>query len=199
MVLAFVAIFVASGVGMGGGGILVPMYTLLLAFPSKSAVALSNITIFGGSIVNVAIYFRRKHPLADRPLIDWDLIMVMEPVTILGALTGSFINKLLPGWLTSIFLVIVLTIATYRLMKKALKLYQKESTEMEGEMEENIQEGVNDLVLNNDIGSDFKGDDGMILRPESPDIKRELWAPPSYSPLSFLARLFSPRVGRTSV
>jgi len=193
MVLAFVAIFVASGVGMGGGGILVPMYTILLAFPSKSAVALSNITIFGGSIVNVAIYFRRKHPLADRPLIDWDLIMVMEPVTILGALAGSFINKLLPGWLTSIFLVIVLTITTYRLLKKAIKLYQKESTDMEGTLEATVEEGVSDLVLNDDMDADFKEDDGMSLRPDSPNIKRELGAQSSYSPLSFFARLFSPR------
>mmetsp|Transcript_33324 Transcript_33324/g.46619 ORF Transcript_33324/g.46619 Transcript_33324/m.46619 type:complete len:557 (+) Transcript_33324:56-1726(+) len=193
MVLAFVAIFVASGVGMGGGGILVPMYTILLAFPSKSAVALSNITIFGGSIVNVAIYFRRKHPLADRPLIDWDLIMVMEPVTILGALAGSFINKLLPGWLTSIFLVIVLTITTYRLLKKAIKLYQKESTDMEGTLEATVEEGVSDLVLNDDMDADFKEDDGMSLRPDSRNIKRELGAQSSYSPLSFFARLFSPR------
>lgn len=78
--ITFVAIFVASGVGMGGGGILVPLFTLMLSVPSKvgsfvdrvggfthfglcqTAVPLSNITIFGGSIVNVVAYLYRKHP-----------------------------------------------------------------------------------------------------------------------------------------
>ncbi len=29
----------------------------------------------------------------DRPLIDWDLIIVMEPATILGALVGGYMNR----------------------------------------------------------------------------------------------------------
>lgn len=36
---------------------------------------------------------RGRHPLADRPLVDWDLILIMEPLTIGGALAGSFLNK----------------------------------------------------------------------------------------------------------
>ncbi len=39
---------------------------------------------------------RRRHPSADRPLVDWDLILIMEPLTIGGALAGSFLNKV--GW-----------------------------------------------------------------------------------------------------
>jgi hypothetical protein len=35
----------------------------------------------------------RRHPLRRGPLIDWDLILVMEPSTILGALLGGYLNK----------------------------------------------------------------------------------------------------------
>ena len=35
----------------------------------------------------------RRHPTLPRPLIDWDLIMVMEPTTMLGALLGGYLNK----------------------------------------------------------------------------------------------------------
>lgn len=39
-------------------------------------------------------YLPQAHPLhRGRPLIDWDLVMVMEPSTILGALVGGYINK----------------------------------------------------------------------------------------------------------
>jgi len=56
-------------------------------------VALSNLTIVGGALANFAFNVNRRHPSGDKPLIDWDLIMVMEPTTILGALLGSYINK----------------------------------------------------------------------------------------------------------
>jgi uncharacterized membrane protein YfcA len=57
------------------------------------AVALSNIAIVGGAIVNFAFNVRKRHAYFKRPLIDWDLILVMEPATILGALIGGYFNK----------------------------------------------------------------------------------------------------------
>jgi hypothetical protein len=66
---------------------------LLPGFDPGSAVALSNITIVGGALSNFLFNVRRRHPSGTRPLIDWDLIMVMEPSTILGALLGGYLNK----------------------------------------------------------------------------------------------------------
>lgn len=40
----------------------------------------------------------RRHSLKDGPLIDWDLIMVMEPVTILGTILGGYLNKVDPSY-----------------------------------------------------------------------------------------------------
>lgn len=62
-------------------------------FSTNIAVALSNITIVGGSIANFAINVGKRHHFLDRPLIDWDLIVVMEPATILGALAGGYLNR----------------------------------------------------------------------------------------------------------
>ena len=61
-------------------------------FPMGGAVALSNVTIFGGALVNAAFNFGARHPFKDAPLVDWDLALVMEPSTILGALAGTYIN-----------------------------------------------------------------------------------------------------------
>lgn len=72
---------IAAAGGIGGGGILVPIYILVLRFSPKYAVPLSNITIFGGAITNTILNMKKRHPLADRPLVDWDLILVMEPLT----------------------------------------------------------------------------------------------------------------------
>ena len=42
---------------------------------------------------NTIFAAKARHPLADRPLLDWTLILVMEPTTIVGAVLGAFINK----------------------------------------------------------------------------------------------------------
>jgi hypothetical protein len=65
----------------------------LAGFTPAQAVALSNITILGGSLANFMANSSRRHPLLNRPLIDWDLILVMEPTTMLGALLGGYLNK----------------------------------------------------------------------------------------------------------
>eukprot|EP00466_Bigelowiella_natans_P016887 jgi/Bigna1/80325/fgenesh1_pg.70_\ len=139
--LAFLTVFIASGVGVGGGGILVPLYTLVLGV-GRAAVPLSNATIFGASIVNLVLYGRERHPIAQRPLVDWDLILAMEPMTIVGALVGSYLNKVLPSWFTSICLTTVLTLTTYRMIAKANKVHSRELQSLKAAVRANAENQV---------------------------------------------------------
>jgi uncharacterized membrane protein YfcA len=118
---------VAAGGGIGGGGILVPIYILVMGFSPKHAIPLSNVTVFGGAIANVLLNMPKRHPIADRPLVDWDLILVMEPLTIAGALLGAFLNKLLPELLLTVLLVLLLSSTAYDTLKRAIKMYKKET------------------------------------------------------------------------
>lgn len=105
---------------------LVPLYIIVAGFDPKVAVALSNVTIFGSAISNVALAASRRHPHHDKPLIDWSLIMIMEPPVIAGAVVGSLINKLLPSLVVTIFLVLTLSFMAKRTMTKGLKLWREE-------------------------------------------------------------------------
>ena len=80
-------LLVAAAGGIGGGGILVPLLMLVYGFAPKYAVPLSNFTIVGSSITNMVLNIPKRHPDADRPLVDWDLILVMEPLTMAGAVS----------------------------------------------------------------------------------------------------------------
>jgi uncharacterized membrane protein YfcA len=91
---------------------------------------LSNITVFGGAISNFILNVKKRHPLADRPLIDWDLILVMEPLTIAGALLGAFLNKLLPELFLTVMLVLLLGFTAYTSLKQAVKMYKVESRKL---------------------------------------------------------------------
>jgi len=125
--LAILGLMLAAGGGIGGGGILVPIYILVLQFPTKEAIPLSNVTVFGGAVANTILNVRKRHPLADRPLIDWNIIMSMEPLTILGSLFGANLNKLLPEKAIVVLLVILLSLTAYKTLSKAQKLYETET------------------------------------------------------------------------
>eukprot|EP00752_Nemacystus_decipiens_P012021 g10656.t1 len=127
IVLAACGLMIAAAGGIGGGGILVPIYILVLRFSPKYAVPLSNITIFGGAITNTFLNMKKRHPLADRPLVDWDLILVMEPLTIGGALVGSFIQKVLPEIVLTLSMILLLLATADRTLRKGVKAFKKES------------------------------------------------------------------------
>ena len=126
--LAAFIILLAASSGIGGGALLVPLYLIIMRFPTTAAIALSNITIVGGTLVNFVINITRLHPLfpPPTPLINWNLILVMEPSTILGAVLGGYINKVLPAWVTTLALALLLTLITERLLKRARALEQQE-------------------------------------------------------------------------
>lgn len=127
---AALGLILAAGGGIGGGGILVPIYILILGFLPKHAIPLSNVTVFGGAIANTMRNWSKRHPTADRPLIDWDLIVVMEPPTLAGALVGANLNKMLPETVVAVLLVLLLSFTSYNTLKKAQKMHQKETEEI---------------------------------------------------------------------
>ncbi|MED6141522.1 hypothetical protein PIB30_104281, partial [Stylosanthes scabra] len=77
VVLATVIGFLGSAFGtvggVGGGGIFVPMLTLLVGFDTKSAAALSKCMIMGASASSVWYNLRVPHPTKEVPILDYDL------------------------------------------------------------------------------------------------------------------------------
>jgi len=120
-------LLVAAAGGIGGGGILVPLLMLIYGFSPKYAVPLSNFTIVGSSITNMVLNIPKRHPDADRPLVDWDLILVMEPLTMAGAIVGAFVSKVVPDWILVISLVILLAYTTHTTLEKGFSQYKKET------------------------------------------------------------------------
>jgi hypothetical protein len=167
----------------GGGSLLMPIYQSMGQLSVAASVALSNATILAGSITNTAMNVLRRHPYLDRPLIDFDLFVLMQPSTSVGrcssgcsffirglalkrsagrsaaraacgaagfksilmrtahlssfnspppdcpkpfpapgAVIGSYVNKLLPGWMVNMLLVPLLGVLVWRTVRSALLL-----------------------------------------------------------------------------
>jgi uncharacterized membrane protein YfcA len=101
-----------------------------MGFTAKEAIPLSNVTVLGGAVANTILNVQKRHPLANRPLIDWDLILVMEPLTIAGALIGAFLNKVLNETLLVSMLVLLLSFTAYKSIQKAMKMYKMETRQL---------------------------------------------------------------------
>ena len=128
---ACLGLLLAAGGGIGGGGILVPIYILILEFPVKHAIPLASITVLGGAIANNLLNARKMHPnFPERPLIDWDLILQLEPMTIGGALIGADLNEMLPEIVLLVLMLLLLSVTAYKTLGKACKLYNKEEEEL---------------------------------------------------------------------
>lgn len=126
-----VGAMIAAGGGLGGGGVFVPIYILILGYPPKFAAALSQATIFGGSIVNLIMNLRKTHPTrTHRPLTDFSTLLIFEPMLLVGTIIGVLLNVICPDILILILLAIVLSYATRRTLKKGIRLWKKETFEM---------------------------------------------------------------------
>jgi len=128
---ATLGLLLAAGGGIGGGGILVPIYILVLEFPVKHAIPLASTTVLGGAIANNLLNWRKVHPNhTERPAIDWDLILQLEPTTIAGALLGADLNKELPELVLLVLMLLLLTITAQKTLTKAFQIYQQEEEEI---------------------------------------------------------------------
>jgi len=126
-VFAFFIIALASGGGgIGGGGALVPIYVLISGFKPSAAIPLSKATILGGAISNLILNWPKRHPTADRPLIDFHLAALFVPTQLVGTMVGVLCNKTWPDWLIYILLVVFLTWLTRITIQKGLIIHRAE-------------------------------------------------------------------------
>jgi len=177
---ASLMITIAAGGGIGGGGVLVPTYIFILGFEPKFAIPLSNCTILGSSISNLILNVNKRHDYADRPLIDWDIMLMMEPLTVAGALVGTFVNVISPPWLITIMLVLLLTATAIKTLKKGIKKYDQETAKFERQASIKLEE-LSIPLHNNNIGDPAMYSSPRGAKPDGySDLTREevlVWTP----------------------
>nr|GMC49050.1 sulfite exporter TauE/SafE family protein 3 [Ipomoea batatas] len=108
-IIGFLGAAFGSVGGVGGGGIFVPMLTLVLRFDPKSATAISKCMITGAAVSTVYCNLRLRHPTMEMPVIDYDLAMLMQPMLLLGINIGVAFNVILADWMVTVLLILLFT------------------------------------------------------------------------------------------
>lgn len=149
LLLGVLVCAVAVIAGIGGGGILVPMFTALLSVPMKTAVGLSQSTICGQSSFNVYLLVQKKYPDQewDRPLINYQYLSLLLPLGLIGAHFGGVLSKVCPDIYRLILLFALLSVVLLRTLKRLREQYAQDQAE-------NNQEAV---VVSEERATDPKG------------------------------------------
>lgn len=62
----------------------------------------------------------------------------MEPMTMVGAVAGGFLNKMLPLWVTTVLLCLLLVVMSHKLWQKTLSMYHLESAAIAQQANEHL-------------------------------------------------------------
>ncbi|KAJ7976031.1 Sulfite exporter TauE/SafE family protein [Quillaja saponaria] len=113
--------------GVGGGGIFVPMLTLIIGFDTKSAAALSKCMIMGASASSVWYNLRVPHPTKEVPIIDYDLALLFQPMLMLGITIGVSLSVVFPYWLITVLIIILFIGTSSRSFFKGIEMWKEET------------------------------------------------------------------------
>tara|TARA_E500000178_G_C17030331_1_gene760247 strand:+ start:386 stop:1654 length:1269 start_codon:yes stop_codon:yes gene_type:complete len=113
--------------GVGGGGLLIPLYTLSGSFNINTAIPLTIITILGDTLVRIFYLYNKPHPLCEKRDIIYFYPLLI--ITLFDANT-SFFGVILSGYTPDIItissLIFVLLITFYKSIHKAIDTFIKE-------------------------------------------------------------------------
>ncbi|EAR87544.2 sulfite exporter TauE/SafE (macronuclear) [Tetrahymena thermophila SB210] len=110
--------------GLGGGIIKVPLITVMLNYPSKVATFISYCILFGSSVVHSTIIIFKKHPLFNKPIIDYNIVLVINPMVLLGTNAGILLNVLMPEIVAGVIICVYLSLIAPYILFKAISLYK---------------------------------------------------------------------------
>ncbi|XP_042037508.1 sulfite exporter TauE/SafE family protein 3-like [Salvia splendens] len=126
-VIGFLGAAFGSVGGVGGGGIFVPMLSLIIGFDAKSATAISKCMIMGAAGSTVYYNLKLRHPTIDMPIIDYDLAVLIQPMLMLGISIGVAFNVVFADWMVTVLLIILFIGTSTKAFLKGIETWKKET------------------------------------------------------------------------
>lgn len=126
--LLFLAGVLAGASGIGGGGLNVPLLMLVQGFIIEEAVPLSHVMVFGNAVAQNLVNLQRRHPKdARRPLVDFDIPLLLLPMQLGGNAVGVTLSPVLPSTVLVLLSCAVLLLAAAKTLHRAFKDFKQES------------------------------------------------------------------------
>ncbi|XVF25963.1 hypothetical protein REPUB_Repub13aG0259200 [Reevesia pubescens] len=164
----FIAASISSAGGIGGGGLFIPILTIVAGLDLKTASSFSAFMVTGGSIANVMYNLRTESAMfRGKTLIDYDIALLSEPCMLLGVSIGVVCNLVLPEWLITILFAIFLIWSTFKTCRNGCGYWQMESDQHQ-ETKNGYEKLENGVIKNGSCG-----ESGEIKSLEEPLVGKE--------------------------
>ncbi|ESQ55253.1 hypothetical protein EUTSA_v10025170mg [Eutrema salsugineum] len=134
--LCFLAALISSAGGIGGGGLFIPIMTIVAGLDLKTASSFSAFMVTGGSIANVM-----NNLFGGKALLDYDLALLLEPCMLLGVSIGVICNRVLPEWLITVLFAVFLAWSSLKTCRNGVKFWKIESEIARGKVHERPEKG----------------------------------------------------------
>lgn len=127
VVVAICAVAVAAGVG--GGALYMPFYVWVTG-DAHIAVPLAKITTNGVAWSAFFFNFFARHPEEDQPLINYDVALLLEPLTLFGTIIGVICNLLMTNGQILLTLITVTSFTAIATFEKGWEKKKEEDVEL---------------------------------------------------------------------
>ncbi|KAL5972818.1 hypothetical protein ACLOJK_039624 [Asimina triloba] len=176
-VLCFGAAAISSAGGLGGGGVYLPILSIVAGLELKTAAAFTAFMVAGASVANVMSHLFcpiAPNLVGNKHLIDYDIALLSEPCMLLGVSVGVICNTVFPDWLITLLFVIFLAYSTFKTWRCGFSYWRSESNA------EKIRKEVIE-VGNGDSGNDGLGggDGGRVIVQDDPLLGEEMKREPA--------------------
>ncbi|KAF5834265.1 hypothetical protein DUNSADRAFT_9132 [Dunaliella salina] len=119
---------VANSAGVGGGAIFVPILQSLVGFSLKDSTAISQALITAGSAVSVAINIFKRSPVNPSTcIIHFSVALALTPVVLVGVSVGVLLNSILPNWILTIMLIVLIFGLSVQSVLKGVNMWRQEN------------------------------------------------------------------------
>ncbi|KAK9862471.1 hypothetical protein WJX84_009881 [Apatococcus fuscideae] len=132
LVLCIVVASISPASGVGGGSFFVAVFAAIMQWGVPAAVALSQATMCAAAFSGAVASGFSSHPDdPKKPIVDYDLALILSPGMLMGSSVGVLLNAVMPHWLTSFTLTFFLGYIAYNTAKKAAGLVKQETEQKE--------------------------------------------------------------------
>ena len=117
-IFVFIVSAMANAAGITGCSMMIPILIIVGGFTTHQTIPIVQLVAFSGVIMAVLYRFNLRHPIRDRPRIDFNLSMHICMPLLLGTCYGVIVNAIMPDWIILILLTLTLGFGAYGTFKK---------------------------------------------------------------------------------
>ncbi|XP_044495089.1 sulfite exporter TauE/SafE family protein 5-like isoform X1 [Mangifera indica] len=126
--LCFIAASISRAGGIGGGGLFIPILTLVAGLELKTATSFSAFMVTGGSTANVMYNILvTSSRFGGKIVTDYDIALLSQPCMLLGVNIGVICNRVFPEWLVTTLFAVFLAWSTFKTCRNGFFHWKSES------------------------------------------------------------------------